>query len=223
MWRCIFTLYLAKGALELYANRVVEDSEEEEEPQEEESIRADESNQEYFFQSSDENSVRAAAMKKEMEEVFSVGSEFLDIDELRIRAQELGRKYNCPITTDKSYQKLQTITLICQHGKTYRKSRKSIDPSLSQEDVSVKKTKKRESKKSGCPCIIQARLCPIKKKVTVRKVNGSHNHHVASDARTYTVHRKTTADIFEEALAMLQYNTPTKVLEVVFDITSEVL
>ena len=49
-------------------------------------------------------------MKKEMEQIFFVGSEFSDIDELRARAQELGKKYSCPITTDKSYKKLQTIT-----------------------------------------------------------------------------------------------------------------
>ncbi|KAI8048029.1 uncharacterized protein B0P05DRAFT_592376 [Gilbertella persicaria] len=47
---------------------------------------------------------------------------------------------------------------------------------------------------------------PSKKLVTVRKVDGNHNHHLTSDARTYRIHRKPTADIYEEAVSLLQYS-----------------
>ena len=64
--------------------------------------------------------------------------------------------------------------------------------------------------------MIEVRLCPARKMVTVRRVDGNHNHHFANDARTYKVNRKPNAEVFEEAVASLQYNTPAKVVEVCF-------
>ncbi|OBZ80401.1 hypothetical protein A0J61_11550 [Choanephora cucurbitarum] len=60
---------------------------------------------ESFLHCTDKDLQVCALMKEEMEKPFSVGTEFSDIDELQIRAQKSRKKYNRPITTDKSSQK----------------------------------------------------------------------------------------------------------------------
>lgn len=144
-------------------------------------------------------------MKEEMEKLVSVATEFSDIDELRIRAQEFGKKYYCPITTDKSSQKEQRIRMICRHGKDYRRSKKVTDVDLVNSNKNSKSKKyKKESLKFDCRCVIEARLCPVRRVVTVRSVDGSHNHRIVNNPLTYHLHRKLDADIFEEAILLLQ-------------------
>ena len=81
-------------------------------------------------------------------------------------------------------------------------------------DNSKSKENKKESLKLDCPCLIEARLCPVRKVVTVRCVDGSHNHRIVNDPLTYHLHRKLDADIFEEAILLLQKNKPSVVQEV---------
>ncbi|KAI8378200.1 hypothetical protein EDC96DRAFT_540542 [Choanephora cucurbitarum] len=56
-------------------------------------------------------------------------------------------------------------------------------------------------------------LCPVRKIVTVRCVDGSHNHRIVNNPLTYHLHRKLDADIFEEAILLLQKNKPSVDLE----------
>ncbi|KAI8330289.1 hypothetical protein EDC96DRAFT_548973 [Choanephora cucurbitarum] len=152
-------------------------------------------------------------MNEEMGKLFHVGKEFSDSDKLRILAQELGRKYLCPITTDKSSQKEQKIGMICRHGKVYRQFKKVSDADpVNNDNNSKSKENKKESLKFDCPCVIEAKLSPVRKAVTVRCVDGSHSHRIVNDPPTYHSHRKLDADVLEKPILLLQKNNPFVVL-----------
>ena len=62
-------------------------------------------------------------MKEEFGKVFFVGAKFRSSDEVRDKAQALGKEFNCPIATARS-SKNSYIVLQCRHGGTYRKAKK---------------------------------------------------------------------------------------------------
>ena len=62
-------------------------------------------------------------MKEEFGKIFFVGAKFRSLDELRDKAQALGKEFNCPINTARS-SKNSYIILQCRPGGTYRKAKK---------------------------------------------------------------------------------------------------
>lgn len=61
--------------------------------------------------------------QQELSSVFFVGAEFKSMDDLRDKAQAIGKQFNCPISTTKS-TKNASIILQCRHGGKYRQAKK---------------------------------------------------------------------------------------------------
>lgn len=76
-----------------------------------------------FEESSVDFEESSADMEEELAAVFYKGAGFKSMQALRSKAQDIGRKFNCPITTARSTTN-SFIILQCKHSGEYRKAKK---------------------------------------------------------------------------------------------------
>ncbi|CAO0802838.1 unnamed protein product [Mucor circinelloides] len=150
-------------------------------------------------------------MKEELGKVFYVGAKFKTMEDLREKAQSLGKQFNCPITTARS-SKNQFLVLQCRHGGEYRKARKGQQEEQQQknekEDEKDKNEKGARRYKTGrkqCPLRIYASVGRDDQNPwEVRQVVLNHNHSLSNDMSTYAGFRKLAPVDFELACSMLK-------------------
>lgn len=152
-------------------------------------------------------------MKQEWDILFKVGVIYDTTYSVFSAALAFAEKHNI-VMTIASHHSPNDIEITCKHGGIYRSHKKKETSSPQTIGTETKKTRKRKSMKTGCPCIIIAKYVPSIMKVEITQSVFKHNHPLAEDPRTYALNRRLDVNQFDTAKQLLKKHKPASVLQV---------
>ncbi|KAI8373302.1 hypothetical protein BD560DRAFT_489219 [Blakeslea trispora] len=129
---------------------------------------------------------------REFNRLFSPGTTFDTVGDLRTTVASYGQKYNVVMSTKNS--NYRSIHLWCKHAGVYRKSSKHpISKTV--------KSRKKETQRTDCKCFIKAKK--IEQKWHIERSHGDHNHVIPTNCTVYSLHRRQSEPVKELILQLL--------------------